>query len=284
MDAQEFITYLEEPGKLGKESLDEIQHLSNEFPYCQSLRILHLLNLHLTDQLMFSEHLKTTAAYIADRKRLKELIAGLNREEEMLSKEQGTRDEEQGTRNKEQGTRDEAQENKEQGTRDLGLGTEEHGVGREEVVIDHIDSRDPEPPQEPAVTMVDQDEEARLLKLKKILEDRLNEIQKEKEEAERALLEREAAEKQLTKEEIIDRFIEEEPSISRPKSDFFDPVKNAKKSQQDTDGIVSETLANIHLKQGNTEKAIEIYRKLSLKFPEKSSYFAARIEKLKRIR
>ena len=93
-------------------------------------------------------------------------------------------------------------------------------------------------------------------------------------------LEKENAENQMTKEEIIDRFIEEEPSISRPKSDFFDPVKKAKKSQQDEDGIVSETLANIHLKQGNIEKAVEIYHKLSLKFPEKSSYFAARIKKI----
>jgi hypothetical protein len=35
------------------------------------------------------------------------------------------------------------------------------------------------------------------------------------------------------------------------------------------------------LKQGKTDKAIEIYEKLIIKFPEKKSYFAEKIESLK---
>lgn len=46
------------------------------------------------------------------------------------------------------------------------------------------------------------------------------------------------------------------------------------------DILVSEPLAEIHIKQGNFDKAIEIYRKLSLLNPEKKTYFATKIENL----
>ena len=46
--------------------------------------------------------------------------------------------------------------------------------------------------------------------------------------------------------------------------------------------VVTETMAEVWLKQGNTQKAIETYNKLSLQNPSKSAYFAALIENLKR--
>lgn len=44
--------------------------------------------------------------------------------------------------------------------------------------------------------------------------------------------------------------------------------------------VITESMAEVWLKQGNREKAIEIYRKLSLQNPSKSPYFAAKIEGL----
>ncbi len=44
------------------------------------------------------------------------------------------------------------------------------------------------------------------------------------------------------------------------------------------DGLVSESLADIYIKQGKYDKAIEMYRKLSLRNPQKSAYFARKIE------
>ena len=44
--------------------------------------------------------------------------------------------------------------------------------------------------------------------------------------------------------------------------------------------ICTETLAQIYAEQGYPEQARQIYSRLSLRFPEKSSYFAGLIEKL----
>ncbi len=82
--------------------------------------------------------------------------------------------------------------------------------------------------------------------------------------------------------ELIDNFIKQEPRITPSKSTFYSPVNMAKKSVQEPEDIVSETLAGIYAQQGNFQKAIHLYEKLSLKFPEKSRYFAALIQELKK--
>ena len=55
----------------------------------------------------------------------------------------------------------------------------------------------------------------------------------------------------------------------------------AEHSLQDRE-VVTEAMAEVWEKQGNAEKAIEIYNKLSLLDPPKSAYFAAKIEDLKK--
>ncbi len=89
-------------------------------------------------------------------------------------------------------------------------------------------------------------------------------------------------EKQPIKDDLVDKFIQEQPRIQQNKAGFFNPINMAKKSVQDSDEFITETLAKIYVKQGNISKGIRAYQKLSLKFPEKNVYFAALIEELKR--
>lgn len=81
-------------------------------------------------------------------------------------------------------------------------------------------------------------------------------------------------------DELIDRFLKEEPRI-RPKRDVSSQENLAEKNTTIPEDIGTETLAEIFVKQGLHEKALDIYQKLSLKFPKKSSYFAEKIKSLK---
>jgi tetratricopeptide (TPR) repeat protein len=81
---------------------------------------------------------------------------------------------------------------------------------------------------------------------------------------------------------IIDTFIDKKPSISSR------AVKTVDNDQKDLsvdsttfgEDLISENLAQILIEQGKNEKAIDIYKKLIWKFPQKKSYFAAQIEAL----
>jgi hypothetical protein len=83
----------------------------------------------------------------------------------------------------------------------------------------------------------------------------------------------------LTADDIIDRFLQEEDLRIVAKGDETAEVVTEAKFA-DEDEVVSEDLAEIYLLQGLSERAVSIYRKLSLQNPEKSIYFAEQISKL----
>jgi hypothetical protein len=90
--------------------------------------------------------------------------------------------------------------------------------------------------------------------------------------------------KKQLQSELIDKFISSNPRIEpvREKSDKL--VEDISKPFVEEQGnFVTETLARIYINQGYYSRAIEIYEKLSLKFPEKSSYFASQIQKVKEL-
>jgi len=82
--------------------------------------------------------------------------------------------------------------------------------------------------------------------------------------------------------DLIDKFIIANPRIEPVKEKTETPNEDISKSfVEKKEEFVTETLARIYVNQGYYSRAIDIYEKLSLKFPEKSSYFASQIEKVK---
>lgn len=94
----------------------------------------------------------------------------------------------------------------------------------------------------------------------------------------------EGPEKDLSPSDLIDRFISISTTIERltPKEDQPErDLSEASTVEQGT--FITETLARIYVNQGYYTKAINIYEKLSLQYPEKSAYFASRIQKIRDI-
>jgi hypothetical protein len=81
--------------------------------------------------------------------------------------------------------------------------------------------------------------------------------------------------------ELIDKFLENKPKIV-PSKDV--PKINIEVQDKVAhDGLMTETLARIYLEQHNYEKAIQSYKILSLKYPEKSGFFADQIKAVKEL-
>ncbi|HCN84609.1 MAG TPA: hypothetical protein DIT07_13465 [Sphingobacteriaceae bacterium] len=83
-------------------------------------------------------------------------------------------------------------------------------------------------------------------------------------------------------DDIIEKFIKQDPQIRPMPAEKIDTENKAKKSAEDTYDLVSETLAQIYTEQMLFHKAIDTYKKLSLKFPEKNAYFADQISELEK--
>lgn len=92
---------------------------------------------------------------------------------------------------------------------------------------------------------------------------------------------------ELDRSKPLDNFIAEKPSLLRSivKGSKAEPlqVKEIDTAELfDDASFYTETLASIYTEQGFYKRALDVYAKLILLYPEKSSYFATLVEQLKR--
>jgi hypothetical protein len=87
--------------------------------------------------------------------------------------------------------------------------------------------------------------------------------------------------KPLKKADIIDNFIKQNPKISKISKDTENKAVQVIEKQDSY--LMTETLAKVYLEQKKYENAIKAYEILSLKYPEKSGFFADQIKAVKEL-
>ena len=248
MDKERLQYIINNPQSINDNDIEMLSSIVAAYPYFTVAQVLLAIGFDLKEDKRQNRQLRLAAAMSPDRNSLRHLLAESKEKKDTcdLPDEFGN-DEQQATDNRQQTL--------------------------EDVVIPEIDLNKSQEELSREMALLEEKRKS-LDELKYIIEQRIIELEREKEEVDKE-------EKILSKTEIIDKFIAENPQISRPKQEFYNPMVVAQTSVVDKENIISETLATIYLNQGYVEKAISVYQKLSLKNPEKSVYFAELIEKAK---
>jgi len=315
MTVADFKHYLSFPGALNAASLKDVDSLAESHPWYATAQLLLAKNLLNTKHIRYQARLKIASAATIDRKLLKQFLlensalplVEINKEVQTLGQSLDVKAEnlpqssaisdentDEGIVKIEEGSKLKPEFNKsaiEEILQEKTKPTFEIYPPEESVASLKVEDQNWEPiPFEPLLQF---DYTAELLKLPEILpkeeKEKIKEVSKEKmsfsdwlkHSKVRMEIQPEKTDN-LPKTGIIEKFITEQPRISKPKqTDFFKPQEAAKKSLSLPEGLVTETLAQIYEQQGHFERAIRAYEKLTVKHPEKFTYFAARISKLK---
>ena len=292
----DFTYLLQHPQNMTTDQISDVRNIIDEFPYFQSARAIYLKGLKDQESFKYNQELKTTAAYTTDRSILFDFITS----EEFLQNEIS----EHIKRNTEH--------LKDIEVKDIEDISVQNSIVVDDALRQHIKATEPtidpalfeaksEPQiQETIAPIIEVDtpniEKApeEVLEIGKPLEFEKSEthsftewlkitsfkpiIREEIEEKESEIVE----DTKTKKFDLIDKFIATKPKIQPVKKDA--PIHNiAQDRLMQPESLMTETLARIYVEQKNYSKAIQSYKILSLKYPEKSSFFANQIKSVEQL-
>ncbi len=313
MQAKEFINYIKNPNSLEKGSVKELQKLVNDFPYFQSAHLLLSLASKKWDASVYQKSLKKTAIVVTNRSHLFNLIQQFDLSnsviedsdhqklalEEVLEPLDSTKelnilkatelliensDSEISETEFQQKTKPNAEEvlESEIAKQVVSAIVEKQMNNLYDTQLLFKQNKEPENFTD-WLRLIQKSNKQ--LSAENILDTNTenNTNIKTRLEKGKIINQESALNKKLKNLALIDKIIENSPGQIKIKDDqkFYSPEHNAKESLLENEHLVSETLAKIYALQGSVNKAVRAYEILSLKFPQKSAYFASLIQKLK---
>ena len=313
MQAKEFINYIKNPNSLEKNSVKDLQKLVNDFPYFQSAHLLLSLASKKWDASVYQKSLKKTAIVVTNRSHLFNLIQQFEISntviedsyhqklvvEEVLEPIDSTKelnilkatelliensDSEISETEFQQKTKPNAEEvlENEIAKQVVGAIVEKQMLNLSDTQLVFNQNKEPENFTDWLRLIQKSNKQLSAENILDINTDNNTDIKTRLEKG-KIITQESALNKKLKNLALIDKIIEKSPGQIKIKDDqkFYSPEQNAKESLLENEHLVSETLAKIYALQGSVNKAVRAYEILSLKFPQKSAYFASLIQKLK---
>lgn len=249
----QLIQFMEKPGLMKEQTIGELKEIIEEFPYFQSAQLLYTCNLHTRDNFRFDSYLKICSIYATDRTVLYHLLLPKAGSEPAIRPVP-----EADSQNQEETSIFELSEEKEITATDF-FEFKVPEAGEEELIDFDLLSFD-HPVTNPGEGEFAQPSDSQQIEF--------SAVQREE------------------KVDLIEQFIKINPTI-QPRTTAAaiqnDRFELKEEEDNDSDEFITETLSRIYLKQGHYQKAIDSFKRLSLKFPEKSVYFAQQIEEIKKL-
>ncbi|MDT0687505.1 hypothetical protein [Autumnicola psychrophila] len=298
MDINDFTYLLQHPGNVTKEHSGELEEILIKYPYFQAARALRLKGLKENRSFSYNSALKKTAAYTTDRSVLFDYITSPEFNQNQIAEQI----KEQEKRLKEI-TVFEAEEV--HGKRSMAIDDAiKMKQSESERVMDPALFERPEKEETPEKRQIStntspEEEELKIgepldfnaseshsfaewlrLTSAKPVERETSSSKEEKEtiEGEKQDKDENAHSKKF---DLIDEFISKSPKIKPGKS--TGKTNLAERSSVTPEALMTETLAKVYLEQKNYKKAIQAYKILILKNPEKSGFFADQIRAIEKL-